>query len=69
MKKSLITIFSLLLFANVSYAQFCMPKTFGHKKNVIKPVEKSVEKPVEKQVKESVKKTSSVEKTSKSKKT
>ncbi len=61
MKKSLVTIISLLLFANVSYAQFSMPKTFGHKKDVIKPVEK--------QVKEPVTKTSSVDKISKSEKT
>ena len=56
---------SLLLFANVSYAQFTMPKTFGHKKDVTKPVEKQVKEPVTK----TVKKTSSVDKTSKLEKT
>ena len=65
MKKSLITIISLLLFANVSYAQLTLPKTFGHKKDVTKPVEKQVKEPVTK----TVKKTSSVDKTSKSEKT
>ena len=65
MKKSLITIISLLLFANVSYAQFTMSKTFGHKNDVTKPVEKQVKEPVTKVVK----KTSSVDKTSKSEKT